>query len=92
VTVFGLVPVTDKSLSWKYPEAKNDSYTHALVLEAGSKDLKTILIEKGQLLKLEEKFTFAVSVMEIVQELHSCGIAWMDIKPANFVKIVPTEM
>jgi hypothetical protein len=56
----------------------------ALVLEMGSQDLKSFLIQRGYLEGSELK-NAAVSAAQCVQALHSAGLVWTDLKTENFV-------
>lgn len=56
----------------------------ALVLEMGSRDLKSFLDSRGRLVDNELKDACA-SAAQCVQSIHAAGLVWTDLKTENFV-------
>jgi serine/threonine protein kinase len=42
-------------------------------------------IQSGQLLEFQEAFDLTITILEVLQELHSNGLLHRDIKPANII-------
>jgi hypothetical protein len=63
----------------------------ALVLEMGSRDLKSYLNSRGSL-EGSELRDAALSAAQCVQALHSAGLVWTDLKTENFVVMANGEV
>lgn len=56
----------------------------ALVIERGSRDLKSFLNDKGKL-EGKELRDACIAATQCVQALHNAGLVWTDMKTENFV-------
>lgn len=75
------------------PKAPIYSCHAAMVMHAGQVDLETVLRQHSahDLTRWNLK-AIACDVIRAVAQLHSIGMAWMDIKPANFVQVYDNYM
>ncbi|KAJ1440553.1 kinase-like domain-containing protein [Ochromonadaceae sp. CCMP2298] len=71
----------------KFPSSHSLSSYGGLVMRSGAVDLKTYLYKCREDIPKEELLTIAIKVVEIVAAIHKYNVAWMDVKPQNFVQV-----
>jgi len=70
------------------PPQRGGTQSGALIIEAGERDLKAVLAERGGIgLSGRALRDAAVAAVQCAQAAHSSGIVWTDLKSENFVVV-----